>query len=75
MKKAIVKTTIASAAVAALVALSGCGGMTPQGRDTAIGAGVGALGGSALTGGSTAGTIGGAAVGGYIGNQYGKDRR
>ena len=28
-----------------------------------------------LTGGSTAGTIGGAAVGGVIGNQVGKDKQ
>jgi osmotically inducible lipoprotein OsmB len=75
MKTTFVKVAAAGALVAAAALLSGCGGMTPQGRDTAVGAGVGAVGGSALTGGSTAGTLGGAAVGGYIGNQYGKEKR
>lgn len=58
-------------ALCALVAagLAGCSGMTPQERNTAIGAGVGGLAGSALTGGSTAGTLGGAAVGGVIGHE------
>ncbi|HEX8962057.1 MAG TPA: glycine zipper 2TM domain-containing protein [Rhodocyclaceae bacterium] len=61
-------------AIGAALGLAGCGGMTTQGRNTAVGAGVGAVGGSALTNGSTLGTLGGAAVGGYIGNQYGKNR-
>jgi osmotically inducible lipoprotein OsmB len=43
--------------------------MSTQDRNTAIGAGAGAVVGGALTGGSAAGTIGGAAVGGVIGNQ------
>ena len=41
-------------------------------RICAIGAGVGAIGGSILTGGSTAGTVGGAAVGGVIGHEVNK---
>jgi osmotically inducible lipoprotein OsmB len=49
--------------------------MSTRDRDTAIGAGAGAVGGAVLTGGSAVGTIGGAAVGGIIGNQVGKDRR
>ncbi len=61
--------------VASLVGLAGCAGMTERDRNTAIGAGVGAVGGSALTGGSALGTVGGAAVGGIIGNQTGSDRR
>jgi osmotically inducible lipoprotein OsmB len=60
---------------AMLLDLAACGGMTTRERDTAIGAGVGAVGGNVLTGGSTAGTIGGAAVGGIIGNQVGKDKK
>lgn len=61
---------IALAATLTLAAsLSACGGMTRQQQNTAIGAGVGAVGGSVLTGGSTLGTLGGAAVGGIIGNQ------
>lgn len=63
-----------AAAVAMAIALAGCSGMSERGRNTAVGAGVGAVGGSALSGGSTAGTLGGAAIGGYIGNQYGKGR-
>ncbi|OJW46766.1 MAG: prenyltransferase [Candidatus Accumulibacter sp. 66-26] len=61
-------------AVALLLGLSGCSGMSTRDRNTAIGAGVGAVGGSVLTGGSAAGTIGGAAVGGVIGNQVGKGK-
>ena len=38
----------------------------------AIGAGVGAVGGAVLTGGSAVGTVGGAAVGGVIGHEVGK---
>jgi osmotically inducible lipoprotein OsmB len=72
MKTTIIKVLLAG--VIGTTTLYGCSGMTPQGRDTAIGAGVGAVGGSALTGGSTAGTLGGAAVGGFIGHEYGKNR-
>lgn len=49
--------------------LGGCGSMSQQDKNTAIGAGAGAVIGGVLTGGSTAGTVGGAAVGGVIGNQ------
>jgi osmotically inducible lipoprotein OsmB len=55
--------------------LTACAGMSERDRNTAVGAGVGALGGSVLTGGSAVGTVGGAAVGGVIGNQIGKDKR
>lgn len=65
--------TIATAAIA-LILLSGCSGMSARDRDTAIGAGVGAVGGAVITGGSAVGTVGGAAVGGLIGNQIGKDK-
>jgi len=66
--------TVSAVAVAALLGLGGCGDMSTRDKDTAIGAGVGAVGGAVLTGGSAAGTIGGAAVGGVIGNQIGKDK-
>jgi osmotically inducible lipoprotein OsmB len=46
--------------------------MSRQDRDTAIGAGIGAVGGAALTGGSALGTVGGAAVGGVVGHEVGK---
>jgi osmotically inducible lipoprotein OsmB len=42
--------------------------MSARDRNTAIGAGAGAVGGAILTGGSAVGTVGGAAVGGVIGN-------
>lgn len=59
---------------AMLLELSACAGMTEQEKSTAIGAGAGAIGGSVLTGGSTAGTLGGAAVGGVIGHEVGKPK-
>jgi osmotically inducible lipoprotein OsmB len=64
-----------AACVLAVAGLMGCSGMTTQERNTAIGAGVGGLAGSALTGGSTAGTLGGAAVGGVIGHEVTKPKR
>ncbi|NYT78066.1 glycine zipper 2TM domain-containing protein [Alcaligenaceae bacterium] len=65
---------IASAAVIAmmLASLGACSGMSRQGKNTAIGAGVGAAGGAVLTGGSALGTLGGAAVGGVIGHEASK---
>jgi len=59
-------------AVAILLGLGGCAGMSAQDKSTAIGAGVGAVGGAVLTGGSAVGTVGGAAVGGVIGHEVGK---
>jgi len=49
--------------------------MSRQDKATAIGAGVGAVAGSALTGGSAVGTLGGAAVGGLVGHETSKDKR
>lgn len=67
-----IRICLASAGLAALMGLSACAGMTQQEKNTAIGAGVGAIGGSILTGGSTAGAIGGGAVGGLIGHEVNK---
>ena len=65
-----IKTIIVTASLAtAALGLTGCAGMSAQDRNTAIGAGAGAVVGGALTGGSAVGTVGGAAVGGVIGNQ------
>jgi osmotically inducible lipoprotein OsmB len=50
-----------------LAGLGGCAGMSGQDKNTAVGAGIGAIGGAILTGGSALGTVGGAAVGGVIG--------
>lgn len=58
--------------VAALLGLGACSGMSSQGQSTAIGAGVGAVGGAVLTGGSAAGAVGGAVVGGVIGHEVAK---
>ena len=58
-----------------LISLAGCAGMSSRDKSTAIGAGVGAIGGAVLTGGGVLGTVGGAAVGGIIGNQVGKDKK
>ena len=65
---------VGAVAVAVLLGLGGCSGMSTRDKDTAIGAGIGAVGGAVLTGGSAVGTVGGAAVGGLIGNQVGKDK-
>lgn len=56
-------------ALALLLSLGACGNMSKRDQNTAIGAGVGGVAGSILTGGSTMGTVGGAAVGGVIGNR------
>lgn len=56
----------------AITMLLGCAGMSTQEKSTAIGAGIGAVTGSVLTGGSAIGTVGGAAVGGVIGHEVKK---
>ncbi|OKB68419.1 osmotically-inducible lipoprotein B [Serratia marcescens] len=55
--------------VMATLSVTACGHMSNRDRNTAIGAGVGAVGGAVLTDGSTLGTLGGAALGGIIGHQ------
>jgi osmotically inducible lipoprotein OsmB len=65
VKQIIVTASLATVALG----LTGCAGMSNQDRNTAVGAGVGAVAGSVLTGGSAVGAVGGAAVGGVIGNQ------
>ena len=70
--KNIKQIASAAAVIAATMSLSACAGMSNQDKNTAIGAGVGAVAGSVLTGGSAVGTVGGAAVGGVIGNQTSK---
>lgn len=62
---------IGTVAAALLLGLGGCAGMSTQDKSTAVGAGVGAVGGAVLTGGSAIGTVGGAAVGGIIGHEVG----
>jgi len=52
--------------------LDGCTGSTRQGQNTAIGAGVGAVGGALLTNGNALGVVGGAVVGGVVGHEMTK---
>lgn len=72
--KTIQRHAIGALTAVMLLGLAGCAGMSERDRNTAIGAGIGAVGGAALTSGNALGTIGGAAVGGVIGNQIGKGR-
>ena len=65
MNKTLTRSMIVVLAVATL---SGCAGMTPRQQNTAVGAAVGGVAGSVLTGGDTLGTLGGAAIGGIIGH-------
>ena len=58
--------------MAMVISLAGCAGMSKQDKSTAVGAGIGAVGGAVLTGGSAVGTVGGAAVGGVIGHEIAK---
>jgi osmotically inducible lipoprotein OsmB len=59
---------------ALLLGLGACAGMSAQDQNTAVGAGIGAVGGAILTGGSAVGTVGGAAVGGVIGHEVSKPK-
>jgi osmotically inducible lipoprotein OsmB len=70
--KTMQKLTAAAITVVMLLGLGACDGMSRRGQNTAIGAGVGAVGGAVLTNGSALGTVGGAAVGGVIGHEIGK---
>ncbi len=58
-----------AAALLITASMAGCANMNHQQKNTAIGAAIGGVAGSVLTGGSAIGTVGGAAVGGVIGNQ------
>ncbi|TNV22638.1 osmotically-inducible lipoprotein OsmB [Buttiauxella sp. B2] len=59
-------------ALTVAMSLSACSNWSTRDRNTAIGAGAGAVGGAVLTNGSALGTVGGAAVGGIIGHQVSK---
>jgi osmotically inducible lipoprotein OsmB len=69
------KFALRTAALAAVLALSACSGMTAREQNTAVGAGAGAVVGGVLTGGSPVGVVGGAAVGGIIGHEVTPDNR
>lgn len=66
------KWAVSVVSAAMLLGLGGCAGMSRQDKNTAVGAGIGAVGGAVLTGGSAVGTVGGAAVGGIIGHEINK---
>jgi osmotically inducible lipoprotein OsmB len=70
--KTMQRVKLSALVAATLFGLGACAGMSTQEKNTAIGAGVGAIGGSVLTGGSAVGTVGGAAVGGLIGHEANK---
>jgi osmotically inducible lipoprotein OsmB len=70
--KPLQRLAIGTTVAAMLLGLGGCAGMSSQDKNAAIGAGVGAVGGSILTGGSAVGTVGGAVVGGVIGHEVTK---
>ena len=70
--KAKQRFALSTLAAAMLIGLGACSGMSAQDKNTAVGAGVGAVGGAVLTGGSAVGTVGGAAVGGIIGHEVSK---
>ncbi|MBS1157279.1 MAG: putative lipoprotein [Proteobacteria bacterium] len=70
--KTLNKYAFSAVAAVMLLGLGGCSGMSQQGQNTAVGAGIGAVGGAILTGGSAVGTVGGAAVGGVVGHEISK---
>ncbi len=64
--------SLCASAMMLVMSLGGCAGMSARDKNTAVGAGIGAVGGAVLTGGSAVGTVGGAAVGGIIGHEIKK---
>ncbi len=70
--RTLLKTSLVAALVTA--ALAGCGSMSRQERNTATGAALGGVAGSAVTNGSTIGTLGGAAVGGAVGHNWDRNK-
>ena len=67
--KMIYRLAQGAVAIVMLLSVASCSGMSRQDKNTAVGAGIGAVGGAILTGGGTVGTLGGAAVGGVIGHE------
>lgn len=72
MKVNIKRVSTVTLSAVLLLAVAGCSNMSKRDRNTAIGAGAGAVGGAILTDGSALGTVGGAAIGGLIGHQVKK---
>ncbi|WP_032115012.1 osmotically-inducible lipoprotein OsmB [Candidatus Arsenophonus nilaparvatae] len=72
MKSSKKHTLLMLISVISLMSITACSNMSKRDKNTAIGAGIGAVGGAILTEGSGLGTVGGAAIGGLIGHQVGK---
>ncbi|WP_025916951.1 glycine zipper 2TM domain-containing protein [Herminiimonas sp. CN] len=73
--KTIKKLAANALVVTALASLAACSGMSRRDQNTAVGAGIGAVSGAVLTGGSSVGTVGGAAVGGIIGHEVSSPKK
>jgi len=71
--KTIQRATFGAVVAVALLTVGACADVSRQDKNTAIGAGAGAVGGAVLTGGSAVGTAAGAVVGGVIGHEVKKD--
>jgi osmotically inducible lipoprotein OsmB len=71
--KTIQRISVSAVAVSILLGLCGCAGMDTRQKDTAGGAGIGAVSGALLLGGPV-GVLGGAAVGAVIGDEVGKGK-
>ncbi len=71
--KTMQRFTGSSVALAVLIGLGGCSGMSRQDQNTLTGAGIGGVAGAVLTKGSVGGTVGGAVVGGVIGHEVNTD--
>lgn len=70
--KSVQRFALGTVTATLLFGLGGCSEMSTRDKNTAVGAGAGAVIGAVLTGGSSIGTVGGAAVGGVIGHEVGK---
>lgn len=73
--KTMNRIAVNTLALALLLSLGACAGMSRRDQNTAVGAGIGAVAGSVLTNGSPIGTVGGAVVGGVIGDKVTPPRR
>ena len=71
--KTLSKNAASAMALALLIGLSGCAGMSRQDQGTATGAVIGGVAGNVL-GGGLIGTAAGAAVGGVVGHEVTKPR-
>ena len=71
--KAIRRLSGSMVALAVVIGLGGCSGMSRQDQNTLTGAGIGGVAGAVLTKGSPVGTVGGAVVGGVIGHEVSTD--